>query len=122
LTASLYLDKVSLMPNTTPEIWETPNTKQLIAVLSHTVQPQNMQNLLRDILTPKEIIEISARLEAARLLANGTSYAQVTALTKLSSRTVARISSWLKQGTGGYTEALALLDGHHPSPTREQEV
>jgi TrpR-related protein YerC/YecD len=72
-----------------------------------------MQNLLRDLLTEKEIIEISARLEAACMLKQGETYTRITEATKLSSRTVARISDWLKNGQGGYEKAIGTIAMHH---------
>ena len=72
-----------------------------------------MQNFLRDVLTEKEIIEVSARLEAAKMLRAGAKYTNIVAATKLSSRTVARISDWLQNGTGGYDAALSVIDDHH---------
>ena len=68
-----------------------------------------MQAFLRDVMTEKEIIELSARLEAAKMLSDGEKYTDIVATTKLSSRTVARISDWLRSGTGGYKDAIA----HH---------
>jgi len=73
-------------------------------------------------MTEKEIIEISARLEAARMLQAGKTYAEITQKTKLSSRTVARISDWLQNGTGGYEVALKIAVSHsgHTSPARAE--
>ncbi len=74
-----------------------------------------LQSFLRDVMTEKEILEISARLEAARLLKNGAKYTEVIEETRLSSRTVARISDWMKNGQGGYEAALKVIDAqaHH---------
>jgi TrpR-related protein YerC/YecD len=78
-----------------------------------------MQNFLRDVLTEKEITEISARLEAAKMLSEGQKYMEITQKTKLSSRTVARISDWMKNGCGGYGIVINQLNHHqHISPAR----
>ncbi len=71
-------------------------------------------------MTEKEIIEISARLKAADMLSRGEKYADIIATTKLSSRTVARISDWLQNGTGGYRQALAILHHAHLPPARAE--
>jgi len=99
------------------QIWNDPNTVQLAQALVDIDNKTDMQNFLRDVMTEKEIIEISARLEAARMLKAGKTYAEIIERTKLSSRTVARISDWMQNGAGGYKQALARMDelhGHIP--------
>lgn len=103
------------------KIWNQAQPRQLAEVLVSISDVTTMQNFLRDVLTEKEIIEISARLEAAKMLAAGKKYTDITAKTKLSSRTVARISDWLKNGTGGYASALKFTDHHaHMPPARSE--
>lgn len=77
-----------------------------------------MQNFLRDVMTEKEIIEISARFEAAKMLSEGRKYTEIVTATKLSSRTVARISEWLQNGCDGYQAALKTVHHDHLSPAR----
>lgn len=95
------------------KVWSTGSTRQLARVMTSISNKSDMQNFLRDVMTEKEIIEISARLEAACMLANGDVYTEITKRTKLSSRTVARISDWLKNGYSGYAVALNIVKGHH---------
>src|ERR1035437_7962173 len=90
--------------------------QQLVEVLSGITDNMTMQNFLRDVMTEKEITEISARFEAAKMLTAGESYTKVIARTKLSSRTVARISDWLQNGTGGYAAAMQTLKHLHTQP------
>jgi len=87
--------------------------KQLATTLADIGAVSDMQNLLRDLMTKKEIIEISARLEAARMLKDGKKYTEIMKSTNLSSRTVARISEWLKNGDGGYEKAINNIAAHH---------
>lgn len=94
-------------------VWNVDTAAQFSQVLTEIRDPQTMQAFLRDVMTEKEILEISTRLEAARLLADGTKYIDVIAKTKLSSRTVARISDWMQDGYGGYAKALETLGSHH---------
>lgn len=89
---------------------------QLAEVLSAVTDVADMQSLLCDVMTEKEIIEVSARFEAAKMLTAGETYATVIKQTKLSSRTVARISEWLQNGTGGYAAALETLKHLHTQP------
>lgn len=89
--------------------WREPLPQQLASVLTEISDLSDMQNVLRDVMTEKEIQEISARLEAAYLLSEGTRYAEVIPATGLSSRTVARVSDWLTNGSGGYRVAIDMI-------------
>lgn len=93
--------------------WNTTSAQQLAGVLSAIDDVETMQNFLSDVMTEKEITEISARLRAAQLLRTGAKYTEIVADTKLSSRTIARISDWLQNGTGGYDSALEIISQHH---------
>lgn len=94
------------------QLWNN-DAAQLAQALVDIDNKIDMQNFLRDVMTEKEITEISARLQAAKMLKEGKTYVEIVARTKLSSRTVARISDWLQNGTGGYATALQLIDTHH---------
>ena len=106
------------MDTSTTITWEQDNAKTLARVLTDTSDVAAMQNFLSDVMTKKEIIEISARLQAAIMLDQGKKYAEIIAATKLSSRTVARISDWLQNGTGGYRQAIDRLHHAHLPPAR----
>jgi TrpR-related protein YerC/YecD len=95
------------------KIWKSENTQQLALALTIISSEIDMKNFLRDVMTEKEIVEISARLQAAKLLTEGIRYAEIVSRTKLSSRTVARISDWLKNGCNGYQVTLKTLTHHH---------
>lgn len=94
-------------------VWRTETAQQLSEVLASIKDVQTMRNFLRDVMTEKEIIEISARFQAARMLQQGIKYTEIIEATKLSSRTVARISDWMQNGCGGYDAALKLTAVHH---------
>lgn len=101
-------------------VWETKTARQFAKAVTAIDNLQTMQSFLRDVMTEKEIIEISSRLEAARMLRAGKKYAVIIEQTRLSSRTVARISDWMQNGCGGYGAALDLIDENHThtSPVR----
>lgn len=94
-------------------VWHQDSARQLAEALFAIGDIKTMRNFLRDVMTEKEITEISSRLEAARLLRQGEKYTDIVAKTKLSSRTVARISEWLKDGCGGYASVLNQTANHH---------
>ncbi len=110
------------MKDNSAKTWDNPLAQQLAEALTAIDDAKTMQNFLRDVMTKKEIIEISARLEAARMLQAGSTYTDIVAKTKLSSRTVARISDWLQNGCNGYQAALKTINTHHShiSPVRAE--
>ena len=99
-------------------VWEDEKARQFADALLSISDKITMQNFLRDVMTEKEIIEISARLEAAKMLSEGKKYAEIVFKTKLSSRTVARISEWLQNGCNGYQVAINAVHHDHLSPAR----
>lgn len=102
-------------------IWTSSSPRQLAAVLAEIADEQTMQNFLRDVMTEKEIIEISARLQAAKMLREGKKYTDIIEATKLSSRTIARISGWIQNGQGGYAAAIDRVVHHaHLPPARAE--
>lgn len=113
LTISLYFDKVSDMQSSATSVWETETAQQFAGVVAAIEDVSVMQDFLRDVMTEKEIIEISSRLEAAKMLQQGKKYTEIIEKTKLSSRTVARISEWMQNGCGGYNAALKTVNAHH---------
>ena len=102
------------------KIWKDEKTQQLVEALLSISDKTTMQNFLRDVMTEKEIVEISARLEAARMLTEGKKYTEIVAKTRLSSRTVARISEWLQNGCNGYQAALSGTHHDHILPARAE--
>ena len=65
--------------------------------------------LLSDLCTPRELADLSQRLEVARLLADGRSYVDVSRSTGASSTTVSRVSKCLNGPGGGYRAVLGRL-------------
>lgn len=110
------------MSNNKTTIWKKESPRQLAEALLCIDNSTDMQNFLRDVMTEKEIIETSSRLEAARMLQAGNKYSDIVAKTKLSSRTVARISDWLKNGCNGYQIVLKDISTHqnHIPPVRAE--
>jgi TrpR-related protein YerC/YecD len=99
-------------------LWQNALAQQFVETLLRLDQKQIMQNFLSDVMTKKEILEISSRLQAARLLSEKVPYIQIASQTKLSSRTIARISDWMQNGAGGYEVALTNIHHTHTSPDR----
>ncbi|MEI6751498.1 MAG: YerC/YecD family TrpR-related protein [Candidatus Saccharibacteria bacterium] len=102
-------------------IWESKTAQQLSMALVGIDDAQTMEKFLRDVMTEKEIIEVSSRLEAARMLKAGIKYSDIIEKTKLSSRTVARISDWMQNGSGGYEAVLGQVTDHSHIPPASAE-
>ena len=96
-----------------PSIWESPQAEQLITAFLSIDNPELMKAFLRDIMTEKEILELSNRLKAAQMLLTSQKYTEIAQTTGLSSRTIARIKDWIKQGNGGYKTVIDSLESHH---------
>lgn len=101
------------MQSSAASVWETETALALARVLAAIRNETTMRNFLRDVMTEKEIIEISSRLEAANMLQQGKKYTEIIEKTRLSSRTIARISDWMQNGYGGYKAALQLANTPH---------
>lgn len=65
-----------------------------------------------DVCTVKEMLDISQRLKAAKMLASGAVYADISAETGMSTATISRVSKCLEKGSGGYKKVLARQSKH----------
>jgi len=63
-----------------------------------------------DALTVKEILDISQRLKAARMLKSGENYVVIGKETGMSTATISRVSKCLEYGSGGYEIVLERLE------------
>ncbi len=62
-----------------------------------------------DVATIKEVLELSARLEVARLLDSGAVFSEISKQTGASSATISRVNKCLIYGDGGYKTVLDRL-------------
>ena len=92
--------------------WDNEKTKNLIKAVLALKNNSEAKSFLRDLLTEKELIEFGNRWRAANMLSEKISYKNIALDTGLSSRTIARISKWLKNGKGGYRLMLKRLNHH----------
>ena len=97
---------------------DTNKTNDLMGAILKLKTKAEARRFFRDLLTEDELAEFGNRWLAARLLAKGVSYTKIADRTRLSSRTIARVSKWLNTGKDGYKLMIARL-GHHynSSPT-----
>jgi TrpR-related protein YerC/YecD len=85
------------------------DTKDFYQTLLRLETEEECKHFLRDLLTEKEIKEFVNRWKVVRLLDKKMPYEQITENTGMSSTTIARISKWLHEGTGGYRLMLERL-------------
>jgi len=100
------------------EKWDNQKTKDLIEIVLALKSEKEVKKFFRDLMTEKELLELGNRWKAAQMLSEGLSYPEIQKETRLSTRTIARISNWLKNGKGGYKLALNKL--HHHSSSRKR--
>ena len=67
---------------------------------------EDCKNFMEDICTTSEILEMSRRLKAAKMLSEGVIYSEIAAQTGLSTATISRVNHCLKYGSEGYLKVL----------------
>ncbi|MDR0459746.1 MAG: hypothetical protein LBG68_04730 [Coriobacteriales bacterium] len=70
--------------------------------------PQQIEALMIDLCTIREINEMATRLEVAKMLAAGESYLRIQEATGSSATTIARVSKCINHGAGGYRDVFGL--------------
>ncbi len=88
-------------------------TEDLMKAILALENKQEAKMFFRDLLTEKEILELGNRWKAVQMLDAKKTYSEIEKETGLSSTTVARISKWLQNGTGGYGLMLNRISKNH---------
>ena len=63
-------------------------------------------DFFEDLCTVKEISDMAQRLEAAKLLLDGSTYEQIVKTVEISTVTISRINRCIQYGTGGYRQTI----------------
>lgn len=71
---------------------------------------EDCKSFFEDICTQSELIEMSRRLRAAKMLSDGVVYSEISAQTGLSTATISRVNRCLKYGTSGYLNVLKKIE------------
>ena len=82
---------------------------ELIRLFVNVGDEQTVSDILLDLFTLREIRDLASRLQVAKMLSAGTSYAEIEKRTGVSATTISRVSKCLTQGSGGYAKALEVL-------------
>ena len=81
-------------------------TDKLMDTIVNLRTRKDCYDFFEDVCTIKEILDMSKRLEAAKLLNNGLGYKEVIEKVGLSSATLSRVSKALNYGSGGYKKVI----------------
>ncbi len=76
------------------------NKSRLYELLAQIDNPQDIEKLLDDLCTRKEVENMAERLYAAQLLLDGNTYTQVMSQVNISSATLSRVSQCVQYGAG----------------------
>ena len=68
-------------------------------------------DFFEDLCTVKEISDMAQRLEAAKLLLDGSTYEQIVKTVEISTATISRIHRCIQYGTGGYRQTIEKVRG-----------
>lgn len=100
---------------------DNKKTENLIKAILALRDAKEAKKFFRDLMTEQEIVEFGNRWQAAQMLYNSISYAEIEKVTGLSSRTIARVAKWLNKGKDGYKLMLQRMDSHHTDTSFRKE-
>jgi len=81
----------------------------LIKALVSIDNEQDMSALLEDLMTMKEVLDISQRMQVAKLLSKSTVYNKIVEETGASTTTISRVNRSYLYGAGGYKKVLDTI-------------
>ncbi len=88
---------------------EKKNLQQFYKAILALENEEECRKFFDDVATIKEALDLSARLEVARLLDGGTVFSEISKATGASSATISRVNKCLTYGEGGYKTVLDRL-------------
>lgn len=98
--------------------WNTKKNRKFVEMVLSLETADEARRFLRDLMTETEIKEFANRLRAAELLSKNVMYCAIEEETGLSSRTIARVSKFLKGKEMGYKTVLNKAHHHTISKTK----
>jgi TrpR-related protein YerC/YecD len=90
-------------------VWARIGSQDLVAAIGSLKGEAEIRAFLRDIATETELATYVMRLEVAKRLLAGNSFAQIAEETGQSPTTITRVNRWLKGGAGGYKIVIPRL-------------
>ena len=92
---------------------EKTNLNQFYRAVLSLETEDECRKFFDDVATIKEALDLSARLEVARLLDEGTVFSEISRATGASSATISRVNKCLTYGEGGYKTVLDRIKPDH---------
>ena len=92
-------------------LYETEGYKLLIKALVAIDNEEECGAFLEDLMTRKELSDITQRLEVAKLLSEQTVYNKIVEQTGASTATISRVNRAYLYGTGGYGRIFERVKG-----------
>ncbi len=89
---------------------EEPTLEYLIHGILTLQTPEECRNFLEDLCTESELLEMSRRLQAAKMLKEKYIYSEIAERTGLSTATISRVNRCMKYGNDGYYTVLENLE------------
>lgn len=89
--------------------WCDPQTRALFRAILKLRSVDEAARFFRDLMTAHELQEMRNRWLAVRRLSEGVPYKTIEEETGMSSRTLARIARWMRNGEGGYPMMLRRM-------------
>jgi TrpR-related protein YerC/YecD len=93
------------MSNTYPD----RDMQNLLDAMSSLKTKQELADFLRDLMTVKELKDISQRWQIVLMLEKKIPYLEIAKQVGVSTTTVTRVALWLNHGQDGYRTALSRL-------------
>jgi TrpR-related protein YerC/YecD len=87
----------------------TKDMQNLITAMGTLKTKEELANFLRDLMTIKELEDVSQRWQIVLLLNQKVPYLEIAKQVGVSTTTVTRCALWLHHGKGGYRTALSRL-------------
>ena len=87
------------------------NMNQFYRAVLALENEEECRRFFDDVATIKELLDLSARLEVARMLDDGAVFSEISKATGASSATISRVNKCLAYGEGGYKTVLDKLKG-----------
>lgn len=91
-------------------IFEADHTELFVKAILTLKNEDEVKAFLEDIMTTKEILDISQRLGVAKMLKEKEVYSKISKETGASSATISRVNRCCLYGAGGYKTVLERLD------------
>lgn len=92
-------------------VFENDSVKMLIKAITRIRNEKECVAVLSDLLTTKEILDISQRLQVAKMLSEKVVYSKIAETTGASTTTISRVNHSFQYGDGGYQLALKRTSG-----------